>query len=90
MVGLAGDEIHIASGRLFRNAEPVDDLLTPGTGTWTVTHGTVFVIGDKRAWSSADSRSLGPISIGQVAGRVVFRYWPPRVAGPIRMERTEV
>lgn len=84
VVGLAGDEIRIEDGRLLRDGAAVDDWYTPGDGNWTVPPGAVFVIGDNRGWSSADSRSLGPIPIGQVAGRAVFRYWPLRAFGPLR------
>jgi nickel-type superoxide dismutase maturation protease len=39
-----------------------------------------FVAGDRRD-ASTDSRSLGPVPAGAVAGRVVLVYWPPARAG---------
>lgn len=41
------------------------------------------VLGDNPPQSD-DSRRFGPVPRDRVLGRVVFRYWPPSRAGPIR------
>jgi len=45
--------------------------------------GGIWVLGDNPE-ESVDSRSFGPVARDRVLGRVVFRYWPPSRAGPIR------
>jgi nickel-type superoxide dismutase maturation protease len=45
--------------------------------------GTVTVIGDN-AGASTDSRAFGPVPIGQVVGRAVYRYAPVERAGRLR------
>ena len=37
----------------------------------------VFVVGDNRKHIN-DSRTFGPISLGQIKGRVLSIYWPPK------------
>lgn len=44
---------------------------------------TLWTLGDNHR-HSVDSRSFGPVPRTRVRGRVVFRYWPPSRAGPIR------
>lgn len=39
-------------------------------------HDQVFVLGDQRAWSADDGRTLGPLPIRAVRWRVVLRVWP--------------
>jgi signal peptidase I len=42
--------------------------------------GECFVLSDDRS-NTNDSRTWGPIPIRKLAGRVLFRYWPPRRLG---------
>ena len=63
--------------------ERVGDLVDP-----TRPHEPLFwVEGDNRP-VSADSRRFGPVPRDRFRGRVVFRYWPPSDAGPIRATTT--
>ena len=43
----------------------------------------VFLLGDNRAASNSDSRTIGPISVGDLRWRVEFRYWPIGTVGPV-------
>ena len=40
-------------------------------------------LGDARALSSSDSRTIGPVPLSRTEWRVVWRYWPPTAAGRI-------
>ncbi len=80
VVGLPGERVTIADGRVYIDGlvldEPYVAHATQGGGrTWMVPPFTVFVMGDNRS-ASRDSRVFGPVSLNQIVGRAVFRYWP--------------
>lgn len=80
VVGLPGERITIANGRVFVNgvplAEPYESQMTLGPSqSWIVPPLHVFVLGDNRG-NSRDSRYFGPIPFSQIVGHAVFRYWP--------------
>ena len=37
--------------------------------------GQIFVMGDNRTFSS-DSRTFGPVPVGNIIGKVILRFWP--------------
>ena len=47
-----------------------------------VADGACTLLGD-RPESSTDSREFGPVAVGEVLGRAVFRYAPLGRAGPL-------
>lgn len=85
VIGLEGDRIRIdaTSGIVYRNDEALDEPyvlggFTPQRGMHseiTVPEGTLFALGDNRS-ESLDSRMLGPLSLDDLAGRVLFRLTP--------------
>lgn len=85
VIGLSKDRIRIdeKSGLVYRNDEPLDEPyvlggFTPQNGMRmeiTVPEGTLFVMGDNRC-ESLDSRMLGPLSVDNLVGRVLFRLSP--------------
>jgi signal peptidase I len=81
VVGLPGDQIHIADGKVFINgqmlAEPYLHVTTNRGGDWTVTPDSLFVMGDNRN-NSSDSRSWGMVPFQNVIGRALVVYWPPQ------------
>lgn len=81
VAGVAGDRIGVVGGQLVRNGVPQSEpwaLLAADTPypESVVPEGTVFLLGDNRAFS-LDSRSgLGPVPLGQVVGRARWRLFP--------------
>jgi signal peptidase I len=81
VIGLPGDQIHIAGGRVSINGvllnEPYLKVSTNGGGDWTVPEESLFVMGDNRNGSS-DSRAWGMVPLGNVIGKAEVVYWPPQ------------
>ena len=80
VVGLPGERVTVADGRVFIDGvaldEPYLDQGTQGGGRfWVVPPLRVFVLGDNRG-ASRDSRVFGPVPLDQIVGRALFRYWP--------------
>ncbi len=85
VIGLAGDRIRIdaATGIVYRNDAPLAEPyvrggFTPNNGMTeelTVPEGHIFVLGDNRS-DSLDSRILGPLSLENVVGKVMYRIAP--------------
>ena len=93
VIGVAGDTVEVREGRVIVNGEPltepyvyaVDGQPQPTeTSTepprWVVAPNELFVMGDHRS-SSSDSRTFGPIGVGDVVGRAWLRYWPADTIG---------
>jgi signal peptidase I len=87
VIGLPGETIVISNGQVHANdaivAEPWADGPTLPDGEWQLAGDEVFVLGDNRAVSSADSRTIGPVPLAAVGWEVVARYWPLGSAGRI-------
>jgi signal peptidase I len=79
IIGLAGDQVHIADGLVSVNGEVLNEpyIAAPPryTGNWDVPDGYVFVLGDNRN-NSSDSHNWGPLQIENVIGKAIFIYWP--------------
>ena len=82
IVGLGGEDVAIAGGVIFINGRVWDDpwwgAATRPDGEWRIPPGACFTLGDNRPRSAGDSRAGGPVASSDMAGTVVFRYWPPR------------
>ncbi len=82
VVGLPGDNVEIARGRLIINGDPVpepyvlerygDRRSYPPVQVET---GHYYVLGDRRNTSN-DSRAWGTVKHSSVIGKAVFAYWP--------------
>ncbi|MFF5235431.1 signal peptidase I [Dactylosporangium sp. NPDC000521] len=75
VIGLAGDTIDCADGRVRRNGTPLDEPYTHGAATGcspvTVPDGMLYVLGDNRE-VARDSRHYGPRPLSVVTGRVLL------------------
>jgi signal peptidase I len=86
VVGLPGESLTISNGQVHVGGrvlpEPWADGPTRPDGHWDLgPH--IFVLGDARAVSVADGRTLGPLPVEAARWRVQFRYWPPGRIGPV-------
>ncbi|OGN88806.1 MAG: signal peptidase I [Chloroflexi bacterium RBG_13_48_10] len=81
IIGLPGDQIHIADGKIYVDGqlvlEPYLTVTTNRGGDWTVPAGQLFVMGDNRN-NSSDSRSWGFVPLGNIIGRAELIYLPPQ------------
>ncbi len=85
VVGLPGERVRLAAGRLEVDGAPVPEpylVGDAGAGELEVELGPAeyLVLGDHRA-ASTDGRDFGPVGADALLGRVRFAYWPPRRLG---------
>ena len=82
VVGLPGERVRLAAGRLEVDGAPVPEPYLAGdagAGELEVELGPAeyLVLGDHRA-ASTDGRDFGPVGADALLARVAFAYWPPR------------
>jgi len=90
VIGLPGDTVEINHSQVRVNGVALREpyVSGPTVGDMApvrVPEGSVFVMGDNRAWGgSLDSRRLGSIPLTQIIGRARWAYWPPASWGILR------
>jgi signal peptidase I len=94
IIGLPGDKVKVQNSKVYLNGSSLEETYAQKpTNTYqkgfisegeevTVPQGSLFVLGDNRPRSS-DSREFGFIPQGSIVGKVIFRYYPFDVFGPI-------
>ena len=84
IIGLPGETVEIRDGNIYLNGsdEPLEDVaikdpMEGSFGPYTVPKGCYFVMGDNRN-NSRDSRYWEHtfVSMDEILGKAVFRYWP--------------
>ena len=91
VVGLPGEDLQIARGRVYFDGELLEECYLQGPldgadgdegREWFNGPDEYFFLGDNRA-DSNDSRTFGPVPEKLIKGRAWFRCWPPPRWRPI-------
>ncbi len=91
VIGLPGEIIELKGGKLYiNNGELAQPFLTmggreanqPPMPPMMIPENHYFLMGDNRLVSH-DSRYFGPVAVGYIYGKTIFRYWPPSRFGPV-------
>ncbi len=72
-----------SAGEIALARDPRDHSRVIAKRVAAVAGDRVTLLGDNPA-ASTDSRDFGPVPRADLAGRAVWRYWPPARAGPLR------
>jgi len=84
VIGLPGDRVVITNGQVSINGQPLDEPYIASVprynSDWVVPENSLFVLGDNRN-NSSDSHDWGPVPMGNVIGKALFVYWPPKEWG---------
>ena len=88
VVGLPGDSIEVAGGRVLIDGRALDEPYLAGPMNYVVPPvrlktGQYFMLGDNRN-ASNDSHLSGPVPEDRLIGRVEFRPWPPGRIGALK------
>jgi signal peptidase I len=90
VIGLPGDRVRIAYGRLYLNDRLMDERYVPPQFEDSRSYPEIivpldsyFVLGDHRSMSN-DSREFGPVQRSYIYGKAVFGYWPMEKLGVLR------
>jgi signal peptidase I len=98
VIGLPGDRIQIANGRVLINGQPLEepyisfpaDYTFPNSGEpLVVPDASYFVLGDNRP-ESFDSHLGWVVPVDYLVGRAWLRYWPPSEVAVVDSGRSDI
>jgi signal peptidase I len=86
LIATENSTVKIQEGTLRINGEKIHEPYLKEKPNYNLTEeifpGKIYVLGDNRN-NSADSHIWGPIPVGSVKSRIIFRYWPRSRISPI-------
>ena len=81
VIGLPGEIVSLANGQVHIDRQVLAEAWADGPahpdGETRLGEREVYVLGDNRPMSSADSRTLGGVPADNIKWVAVARYWPP-------------
>lgn len=87
VVGVPGEHMGIKDGRVTVNGVVLADRWASGvtrpSGTWDVPDDHIWILGDNRQQSRADSRVFGAVPIELITWQIVATYWPMSRIGAV-------
>ena len=87
VIGLPGEHIAISDGQVHVDGQALAEPWANGPSfpdaDDQIPEDAVWVLGDNRALSSADSRTMGPVAIEDIDWKAVAVYWPSARAGMV-------
>jgi len=80
VIGLPGETVSIQQNQVLIDGVPLEEPYIAQSplysGTWTVSEGELFVLGDNRN-DSKDSHQWGLLPMENIIGKALIIYWPP-------------
>lgn len=87
VIGMPGETVSIKNDKIYINGKVIDNSFAYGTTSDVdkieLGEDEYFILGDNRLISK-DSRYFGPVTKGEIIGKVVFRLFPFNKIGTLK------
>ncbi len=85
VIGLPGERVTLANGQVHVDGAVLAEIWADGPvhpdDEVQLGADDVYVLGDNRRLSSADSRTIGPVATADIKWKATVRYWPATSVG---------